>query len=134
MYQTVVRRTKAARSRQLVSKKHELVLVEVINRICDVYPPTAAMVNNFPRLLNVKEPAASWIRGFKARHKDDLYPRILKKRHHANSSVTYTDLYRCFMLENLPQKEKKHQEDSDAAESECEKDEDADLDEQNASQ
>ena len=89
---------KANETKQLLSKKQELVLVNEIQRLCDwCLPPTPAIVTLWASHICGKEPSKNWSAGFKARHKDILDCRYLNTidlaRHKADSEASYSQYF-----------------------------------------
>jgi hypothetical protein len=89
---------KANETKQLLTNKQELVLVNEIQRLCDWYlPPTPAIVTLWASRMCGKEPGKNWSAGFKARHKDILDCRYLNTidlaRHKADSKASYSQYF-----------------------------------------
>jgi hypothetical protein len=86
---------KANETKQLLTNKQELVLVNEIQKLCDwCLPPTPAIVTLWASHIYGKEPGKNWSAGFKARHKDILDCRyadtIDLARHKADSKTSYS--------------------------------------------
>jgi len=85
---------KANETKQLLTNKQELVLVNEIKRLCDwCLLPTLPIVTLWASCIYGKEPSKNWSADFKARHKDILDCRYLNTidlaRHKANSEPSY---------------------------------------------
>ena len=88
----------ANETRQLLTNKQELVLVNEVQRLCDwCLPPTPAIVTLWASYMCGKEPSKNWSAGFKARHKDILDCRYLNTidlaRHKAESEASYSQYF-----------------------------------------
>jgi hypothetical protein len=89
---------KANETKQLLTNKQELILVNEIQRLCDwCLPPTLAIVTLWASHMCGKEPGKNWSAGFKARHKDILDCRYLNTidlaRHKADSKASYSQYF-----------------------------------------
>ena len=89
---------KANETKQLLSNKQEIVLVNHIQRLCDwCLPPTPAIVAAWAEELCGRPPNKNWLAGFKARHKDVLDCRYLNtidlSRHKADSATSYRQYF-----------------------------------------
>ena len=93
-----VSKAKADETKQLLTNKQELVLVNEIQRLCNwCLPPTPAIVTLWASRICGKEPGKNWSAGFKARHKDILDCRYLNTidlaRHKADSKASYSQYF-----------------------------------------
>jgi hypothetical protein len=69
---------KVNETKQLLTNKQELVLVNETQRLCDGYlPPTPVIVTLWASHICSKETSKNWSVSFKARHKDILDCRYL---------------------------------------------------------
>jgi hypothetical protein len=89
---------KANETKQLLTNKQELVLVNEIKKLCDwCLPPTPAIVSLWASHICGKEPSKNWSADFKARHKDILDCRYLNTidlaRHKADSKASYSQYF-----------------------------------------
>jgi hypothetical protein len=86
---------KANETKQLLTNKQELVLINEIQRLCDwCLPSTLVIVTLWASHICGKEPSKNWSVGFKARRKDILDYRYLNTinliRHKADSKASYS--------------------------------------------
>jgi hypothetical protein len=89
---------KANETKQLLTNKQELVLVNEIRRLCDwCLPSTPAIVTLWASHMCSKEPSKNWSAGFKARHKGILDCRYLNTidlaRHKADSKASNSQYF-----------------------------------------
>jgi hypothetical protein len=89
---------KANETKQLLTNKQELVLVNEIQKLCDwCLPPTPAIVTLWASHICGKEHGKNWSAEFKARHKDILDCRYLNTidlaRHKADSKASYSQYF-----------------------------------------
>jgi hypothetical protein len=86
---------KANETKQLLTNKQELVLVNKIQKLCDwCLPPTPAIVTLWASHIYGKEPGKNWSADFKAGYKDILDCRYLNTidlaRHKTDSKASYS--------------------------------------------